>query len=444
MDWGQSSSDDSDCSEVPLPREFYAGSASEAKRRRRKLKSVARVFADVNKSLPPEYWDYESFNLESFEWGSPAPYKLKQKIGRGKYSEVFDAVNTANGQPCVVKVLKPVKTKKIQRELLILQNLTGGQNVIKLLDVVRDKKTHTPCLVFEKVNNINFRELYPTFNDMDVRYYTYQLLLALQYAHSKGIMHRDVKPHNVMIDHEKRTLKLIDWGLAEFYHTGMEYNVRVASRFFKGPELLVNLRDYDYSLDIWSLGCMFAGIIFEFEPFFHGHDNYDQLVKIARVRGTEDLLAYLRKYDVKLEPIYDSMLGMYPKVPWTRFMNTKNKRLCSPEAFDALERMLTYDHELRPTVAEFVWHPYFDPVRKEEDLKNLGIPLTAPVDFSEDAKSSNTGSSASTVSGQARASDSNTTSTSAAAASPASRSGNSDSGSRGSKRKGTKSNCITT
>lgn len=135
-----------------------------------------------------------------------------------------------------------------------------------------------------------------SWTDFDIRYYIFELLKALEYCHSNGIMHRDVKPHNVMIDHEKRQLRLIDWGLAEFYHPGREYNVRyacsvllrhfpmlqgdsrpmrlieggqqltsyvrllyvasrVASRYFKGPELLVDFQEYDYSLDMWSLVC---------------------------------------------------------------------------------------------------------------------------------------------------------------------------------------------
>ena len=130
----------------------------------------------------------------------------------------------------MIKILKPVKKKKIKREIVILQNLAGGPNVIRLLDVVRDPDSRTPSLVFEHVNNTDFKVLYPTLSDLDIRYYIYQLLIALDYCHSQGIMHRDVKPHNVMIDHERRELRLIDWGLAEFYHPGKEYNVRVASR----------------------------------------------------------------------------------------------------------------------------------------------------------------------------------------------------------------------
>lgn len=66
------------------------------------------------------------------------------------------------------------------------------------------EQSKTPSLIFEFVNNTDFRSLYPKFNDIDVRYYIYELLKALDYCHSKGIMHRDVKPHNVMIDHENR------------------------------------------------------------------------------------------------------------------------------------------------------------------------------------------------------------------------------------------------
>ena len=75
-------------------------------------------------------------------------------------------------------------------------------------------------------------------------------------------------------------------------HTFLEYNVRVASRYFKGPELLVDFQEYDYSLDMWSLGAMFASMIFRKEPFFHGNSNSDQLVKIAKVLGTDDLFAW--------------------------------------------------------------------------------------------------------------------------------------------------------
>ena len=130
---------------------------------------------------------------------------------------------------------------------------------------MRDPQSKTPSLVFEFVNNTDFKELYPRLSDADIRYYIFELLKALDYCHSNGIMHRDVKPHNVMIDHERRQLRLIDWGLAEFYHPGRELNVRVASRYFKGPELLVDYQQYDYSLDMWSLGCMLAGMIFRKE-----------------------------------------------------------------------------------------------------------------------------------------------------------------------------------
>ncbi|KAF7723943.1 Casein kinase II subunit alpha [Apophysomyces ossiformis] len=326
--------------------------------------SIARVYADVNANQPREYHDYESLQLF---WGVQDNYEICRKIGRGKYSEVFEGINILNGEKCVIKVLKPVKKKKIKREIKILQNLTGGPNIIGLLDIVRDQQSRVPSLIFESVNNTEFKILYPRFTDYDVRYYMYELLKAIDYCHSKGIMHRDVKPHNVMIDHEKRQLRLIDWGLADFYHPGTEYNVRVASRCYKGPELLVNFQLYDYSLDMWSYGAMLAGMVFRRDPFFNGQDNNDQLVRIARVLGSEQLHAYLKKYHLQLDPTLDKTIGRCSPKPWSKFVALSNQRYMSDELFDLLDNLLRYDHQERLTAKEAMAHPFFDPVRPKEN-----------------------------------------------------------------------------
>lgn len=321
--------------------------------------SVSKVYTDVLASKPQSYWDYENVNIK---WESQDDYEIIKKLGRGKYSEVFLGIDLSKGEKCVIKVLKPVKRKKIKREISILKNLVGGPNIIALLDTVREPQLKTPALIFEYVNNVDFRVLYPKFTDLDIRFYMFELLKALDYSHSMGIMHRDVKPHNVMIDHDRKTLRLIDWGLAEYYHPGTEYNVRVASRYFKGPELLVDFRLYDYSLDLWSYGCMLASMVFKKEPFFHGKSNTDQLVQIVRVLGSDDLNAYLKKYNLTLSDEYED-LGYYNRRPWKRFINENNLHLVSDEFIDFLDNLLRYDHQERLTAQEAMAHPYFDPVR---------------------------------------------------------------------------------
>ena len=180
------------------------------------------------------------------------------------------------------------------------------------------------------------------------------------------------------------------------------------------------LQLYDYSLDMWSLGCMLASMIFRKEPFFHGHDNYDQLVRIAKVLGTDELYEYLDKYQIELDPRFNDILGRYvwmfwfglhpqalnytevmvsvapsiglgaPKnislstmvfrgavfranetlVCWTiiyrhsrkrweRFVHSENQHLVSQEALDFLDKLLRYDHQERLTAREAMDHPYF-------------------------------------------------------------------------------------
>ncbi|MCH0629205.1 casein kinase II subunit alpha/alpha' [Kocuria palustris] len=327
----------------------------------KEVTSVARVYADVLSHKPQLYWDYDDLQIQ---WNSQENYEIIKKLGRGKYSEVFLGIDLTLGAKCVIKVLKPVKRKKIKREILILKNLVNGPNIITLYDVVREPQLKTPAFIFELVENIDFRTLYPTFTDYDIRFYMFQLLRALDYCHSQGIMHRDVKPHNVMIDHKEKKLRLIDWGLAEYYHPGTEYNVRVASRYFKGPELLVNFRLYDYSLDLWSFGCMLASMVFMKEPFFHGKSNTDQLVQIVRVLGSNALNAYLEKYNLTLLDEYED-LAYYNRRSWDRFVNDNNQHLVSDEFLDFIDKLLRYDHQERLTAQEAMDHAYFDPVRQE-------------------------------------------------------------------------------
>ena len=334
---------------------------------------------NANQRVNTDYYDYESHIVH---WNMPDRYEIIRKIGRGKYSEVFRGYDTRENKHIVIKILKPVKRKKILREIKILSNLSqytndgatlsnlqledpvsGRSNVIQLLDIVRDPHNKISALIFENVNAVDFRVLYPTLTDVDVRYYMRELCKALNYAHRNGIMHRDVKPHNIMIDPTLKQLKLIDWGLAEFYHKDMDYNVRVASRFFKGPELLVDHIKYHYSLDMWSLGCTLASIIFMIEPFFYGADNQDQLVKIVEKMGYEKLCHYLNKYNLSISNSMHHKLRHYPTgKPLRYFVTDKSRHLCSDMALDFLDKLLRYDINERLTTEQALQHPYLSTI----------------------------------------------------------------------------------
>lgn len=338
-------------------------------------------------------------------------YQLVRRLGTGKFSDVFEAVDVNFERMCqkpkevvdprtlvVVKCLKPVTERKVRREILVLQHASTVPNVVRLLGIVLPMEYFAmnrgptdlpkmPSLVLEHAGTTaqwlchgqglssraedaaqgNVVDSY-YLSDYEIRYYLFHLLVALDGLHSIGVMHRDVKPRNVLINRRgsttQRPLVLIDLGLADFYAIHQRYNVRVASRHYKSPELLVGYSYYHYSLDMWGVGCILVGLLLRREPFFRGKDNVDQLAQIIAVLGTDDLKKYMQRYNVSITNDIQNIIKKSPahRSSWTPFL-PKDCPVPSNDAIDLLNQLLVYDHELRLTAKQAMQHKYFDPVR---------------------------------------------------------------------------------
>ncbi|XP_028968811.1 casein kinase II subunit alpha-2 [Galendromus occidentalis] len=237
-------------------------------------------------------------------FGDSDNYQILELIGRGRYSLVYNAFDSSRRDSCVVKKLLDEDTNRIKRELRYLSILKRGPNIIRARDVIRldvvgEKFKYG--VVFEKIRNVDFRILYRQFDALEIRYYLYQLLNALSYAHHQGIMHRDVKPENIVIDPDARNLRLIDWGFGALYLPGQAYFCGACTLAYRAPELLLGYRHYDYSMDMWSFACVAAGMMFRRDRFFEGVDERTQMQIIGRFLGRQMLDDYLQKYHIRSE-----------------------------------------------------------------------------------------------------------------------------------------------
>jgi casein kinase II subunit alpha len=405
---------------------------------------------------PQSYYDYENnqFPSQTGHVRSVDDYALTRRLGTGKFSDVFEAVDVnlekkiaANKPPSVVdprtlvvvKCLKPVAERKIRREIMVLERAAQVPNIARLIALVvspnyfekyRGSSTdlpRMPALVMQHAgphsqwfchsadNNLSSTspQAHSFLTDYEIRYYLYHLLSALDGLHSTGIMHRDVKPRNVLINRRlddgmhRAPLTLIDLGLADFYHPSVPYNVRVASRHYKAPELLLGNSCYDYAIDIWGVGCILAGLLFHREPFFRGRDNVEQLHKIIVTLGIDDMWAYVSKYNIEvtenlrreLETRYDfeqnpSLSRRSKRVPWSEYWQVlhsivphkKGSKVLSPslpsvDALDLLDHLLVYDHEQRWTAQQAMQHRFFDVVRERVQAELRSYETLATKEF---------------------------------------------------------------
>ncbi|KAJ3097071.1 Casein kinase II subunit alpha', partial [Phlyctochytrium bullatum] len=173
------------------------------------------------------------------------------------------------------------------------------------------------------------------------------------------------------------------WGLADFYRPNQDFNLRVASRYYKPPEILLGYRKYDYSFDMWS--------IFRREVFFQGEDDVDQLRAIVRVLGGDDLRSYVLKYSITLapEPVQSIVNNStHQRIPLYEFVGWNNGDLAREDALDLVDKLLRYDHHSRLTADEALAHPFFDGVElidvNTDDISRPHSPPPAEVTQEEE------------------------------------------------------------
>lgn len=342
--------------------EFAIGNAYIGEKFNPNHPNISKYYCNVNLELGSSHWNYRAWNPI---FGDINRYSLVKWMGSGRYSDVFLSLQDKKKE-CAIKLLKPVNTDRVRRELKILTTLKDGPNILELWDIVIDGKYGIPSMVTEYVPNSEWRSLFSQMNLNDVRFYMYRLLLALDFTHKSGIMHRDVKPVNILCKDPKRELKLADWGLAEFYHPMRQYSSSIGTRYYKAPEAILEYEYYDFSVDIWAAGVILLELLtLELHIFDGDADNIDQLDSIARVVGGQAIIDWGIKYRKPLKPCKVELYKKYPKVPFVHLIPSARETFKDKDALDLVERLLTIDHRERASAEEAVCHPFFNSIRNQ-------------------------------------------------------------------------------
>uniref|UniRef100_A0A0K3CN92 BY PROTMAP: gi/342321175/gb/EGU13110.1/ CMGC/GSK protein kinase [Rhodotorula glutinis ATCC 204091] n=1 Tax=Rhodotorula toruloides TaxID=5286 RepID=A0A0K3CN92_RHOTO len=192
------------------------------------------------------------------------------------------------------------------------------------------------------------------FPEISTKLYMYQLLRALAYLHAVGVCHRDVKPHNVLVDADSGRLVLIDFGSAKVLREGVENVSYACSRYYRAPELIFGSTRYNDSIDVWSAGCVLGELLCG-SVFFPGESSIDQLVEIVKVLGTPT-----REHVKAMNAHYtEHNFPQVQAVPLEQILPR-----ASAAAIDLLGSLILYDPSRRLTAIEAMAHHFFDDLRR--------------------------------------------------------------------------------
>jgi len=228
---------------------------------------------------------------------------------------------------------------------------------VRLLDVIHTSKKLT--LVFEFLEQDLKKLIDGTSGEglekMTVKSYLYQLIKGVAYIHKFKILHRDLKPQNLLISRDG-ILKIADFGLARGYGIPVRnYTHEVVTLWYRPPDVLLGSKNYLTTVDIWSIGCIFAEMV-NGKPLFTGVSESDQLKKIFRIRGTPNEKVYP---EIKNLPDWNpDNFDDYPEEDISKYVPKLDA-----DGIDLLLKMLQTDPDKRISAEEAMKHPYFDDIQ---------------------------------------------------------------------------------
>lgn len=321
--------------------------------------NISRYLANVNLDRGSDHWSYKRWEPEI---GDIDRYTLTEWLGNGRYSDVFAGFQD-NKKLVAIKVLKPIEALRVRRETKILSLLKDHRGITKMIDLVVDRKYQIPCIVMEFADGMPWKKLFIEMKLNDMRLYLYRLLEALDFTHKQGIMHRDVKPLNIMCRDPKESLVLGDWGLAEFYHPTRRYTTHVGTPYYKPPEVVMGYEFYDYGIDIWCVGVILMEMLSQRHHLFDGDSNTRLIKQIAKILGGQKFVDYAEKYRIPVSSVLLNRLREYRGVKLVELIPSSRSEFKDPEALDLAEKLLVVDHRDRLSAEEALKHPFFDSVR---------------------------------------------------------------------------------
>ncbi|CAG8449461.1 12046_t:CDS:10, partial [Cetraspora pellucida] len=267
-------------------------------------------------------------------------YQFVRELGQGAYGVVCAARNTITGEGVAIKKVtnvfsKTILTKRALREVKLLQHFRGHKNITCLYDMdIINPQDFNEIYLYEELMEADLHAIIRSgqpLTDAHYQSFTYQILCGLKYIHSANVLHRDLKPGNLLVNADCE-LKICDFGLARGFSEDPAANSGfmteyVATRWYRAPEIMLSFQSYTKA-------------------------NVDQLNQILQTLGTPSDLTLSRIGSTRAQE-YIRNLPRMQKRPFSKIFPNANTL-----AIDLLERLLTFDPAQRITVEEALEHPY--------------------------------------------------------------------------------------